>query len=89
MPLPKDLVSRAKQRLERPAPPSVQDLINGDKISEVSPEYLAGERAIAQLAADDIERHEAALDARRAQEKARQEHDDAVWARIQRRRRRA
>ena len=84
---PAGLISKAVQRLERPKPPSVQDLITGGpQAPPLTEQSRAGLSAQAQLAADSVEGWEAAEQARDKAAKARLAADDALWARINARR---
>jgi hypothetical protein len=81
------LTSRARQRLERRRPPTVQEAINGNRPPE--PPYTdaqrTGHRVEAALANQKAAELAAYEQWKAAKEKAQQEHDDAILAQVRNR----
>jgi hypothetical protein len=76
-------LSKLTRKLEKPAPPTVAQLLGADKDPPLSTERRTGYAAAALLASRDAARWEAAHAQREAAAVAKREADDLLWAKIQ------
>jgi hypothetical protein len=79
--LPTDLKSKSRQILKRPTPPTVNELIRGNRVEPMSDERKAGIAAAGVLARRYLAQAEADVAARKKTEaEAEQRIADSVWA---------
>jgi hypothetical protein len=88
---PRELFTRKTPKIaQTPSPPTVQDLLGGDREPPLTAEQHAGVHALAVLARREVEATEAAVEAqRKARAEAEEALRDGIWERYLQRQREA
>ena len=82
-------LSRLTKLIDKPKPPSAEDILRGSSEPKMSAERKLGYQALGILASRDAERMADTLAARDAAAADARKIEDAVWARIEARNRQA